>query len=61
MLVSQQLTSDNYQTWSRAMAMALSGKNKLGFVNGSMVKPDTSNSMHMQCGLDAITWSYLGY
>ncbi|KAL5760819.1 hypothetical protein ACOSQ2_019657 [Xanthoceras sorbifolium] len=33
-LVSQQLTSDNYASWSRAMLIALSVKNKLGFIDG---------------------------
>lgn len=39
-LVSQHLTGDNYPSWSRAMTIALSVKNKLGFINGSLLKPD---------------------
>ncbi|KAL5562639.1 hypothetical protein UlMin_032386 [Ulmus minor] len=38
-LVSQPLTRDNYPSWSRAMLIALSVKNKLGFINGSIKKP----------------------
>ena len=38
-LVSQPLTRDNYASWSRAMLIAWSVKNKLGFVDGSIVKP----------------------
>jgi hypothetical protein len=38
-LVSQQLTGDNYSTWKRAMLMALTTKNKFSFVNGSLPKP----------------------
>ena len=39
-LVSQLLKGDNYALWSRAMMIALSAKNKLGFVDGTLVKPD---------------------
>ena len=42
-LVSQVLTGDNYTSWSRAMMIALSVKNKLGFINGSLVKPNESD------------------
>ncbi|XP_024017548.1 uncharacterized protein LOC112090450 [Morus notabilis] len=39
-LVSQQLTGDNYTSCSRAMMIALSVKNKLGFIDGSILRPD---------------------
>ncbi|KAM6548502.1 hypothetical protein CsatB_020178 [Cannabis sativa] len=43
-LVSQLLTGqDNYVAWSRAMELAISFKNKLGFLNGSISKPPISN------------------
>ncbi|KAL5794686.1 hypothetical protein ACOSP7_003280 [Xanthoceras sorbifolium] len=39
-LVTQSLTrGENYSTWSRAMLIALSVKNKLGFIDGSIPKP----------------------
>ncbi|KAF5477771.1 hypothetical protein F2P56_004385 [Juglans regia] len=38
-LVSDLLTTDNYTIWSRAMCRALRAKNKLGFINGSLLKP----------------------
>uniref|UniRef100_A0A2N9FZL4 Reverse transcriptase Ty1/copia-type domain-containing protein n=1 Tax=Fagus sylvatica TaxID=28930 RepID=A0A2N9FZL4_FAGSY len=38
-LVTQPLTGENYQTWSRSMAMALVAKNKASFVN-SFIKAD---------------------
>ncbi|KAJ4717700.1 Retrovirus-related Pol polyprotein from transposon TNT 1-94 [Melia azedarach] len=38
-LVSQPLTGDNYTSWSRSMVIALSVKNKLGFVDGSITRP----------------------
>ena len=39
-LVSQPFNGDNYNSWSRAMVVALSVKNKLGFVDGSLPRPD---------------------
>lgn len=42
-LVSQILTNKNYISWSRAMIIALSTKNKIDFVNGSILKPDDNN------------------
>lgn len=39
-LVSQSLTGDNYASLNRAMLIALSVKNKLGFIDGSISKPD---------------------
>ncbi|KAI9162245.1 hypothetical protein LWI28_025312 [Acer negundo] len=38
-LVSPVLSGDNYGTWSRAITMALRAKNKLGFVDGTLIKP----------------------
>ena len=43
-LVSQPLTGDNYNSWSRAMLVALSVKNKLGFVDGSIEQPDEAEA-----------------
>lgn len=42
-LVSQPLTGDNFQSWNRAMRIALSVKNKMGFVDGSISKPAESD------------------
>ena len=39
LLVSQALTGDNYNSWSRSMFMALSAKNKVGFIEGTSSKP----------------------
>lgn len=38
-LVSSKLDGPNYHPWARAMTMALSCKNKLVFVDGSILKP----------------------
>nr|TKS12523.1 hypothetical protein D5086_0000062500 [Populus alba] len=39
-LVPQPLVEDNYSTWSQSMTMALTVKNKIGFIDGSMKEPD---------------------
>jgi hypothetical protein len=36
MIVSKSLNGENYNSWKRAMMMALSVKNKLSFVNGTL-------------------------
>ncbi|KAH1087864.1 hypothetical protein GYH30_019100 [Glycine max] len=38
-LVSHPLTGENYHSWKKAMCMALHGKNKYGFVDGSIPEP----------------------
>ena len=38
-LVSQPLTGENYPSWSRYMMIALSVKNKTGFIDGSLTEP----------------------
>ncbi|XP_062114790.1 uncharacterized protein LOC133826642 [Humulus lupulus] len=45
-LVSQPLTGqDNYASWSRAMLLPISVKNKLGFLDESISKPSSSDSL----------------
>lgn len=41
-LVSCVLTGDNYSTWARSMRNALKAKNKLGFVDGTVARPESS-------------------
>uniref|UniRef100_A0A6N2N5W9 Uncharacterized protein n=1 Tax=Salix viminalis TaxID=40686 RepID=A0A6N2N5W9_SALVM len=38
-LVPQSLAEDNYSTWVQSMSMALTVKNKIGFVDGSIKEP----------------------
>jgi len=46
-LVSQLLHGENYHTWSRSMIMALTAKNKIGFIDGSITKPSsTTDALH---------------
>ncbi|GJV81614.1 ribonuclease H-like domain-containing protein [Tanacetum coccineum] len=40
--------SENYKMWSTAMKIALTGKNKLGFIDGTCVKPVTSPVLAQQ-------------
>ncbi|KAB5512286.1 hypothetical protein DKX38_029314 [Salix brachista] len=44
-LLSQPLTGDNYNTWSRSMTMALTAKNKFAFVDGSLQKPSEESEV----------------
>ncbi|KAM1033353.1 hypothetical protein TB2_036345 [Malus domestica] len=41
-LVSKKLNGDNYTTWARGMEISLSAKNKLGFINGDIAEPSSS-------------------
>ena len=43
-LVSKVLEGDNYSTWSRALRISLSAKNKIGFVTGSIKPPFATNN-----------------
>lgn len=45
-LVSQVLTDDNFSSWRRAMKMALIAKDKLGFIDGSIVVPPEEDPLH---------------
>ncbi|KAL5831374.1 hypothetical protein ACOSQ4_016728 [Xanthoceras sorbifolium] len=42
-LVSKQLEGNNYGQWSREMRIALSAKNKLGFINETIKAPAETN------------------
>jgi len=58
-LVSQPLVGNNYHTWKRSMTMALSAKNKLGFIDGSLTKPamDASEfSAWNRCNNMVLSW-----
>nr|CAD1822688.1 unnamed protein product [Ananas comosus var. bracteatus] len=60
-LVSYSLTGSNYSTWARAMKNALQAKNKLGFVDGTLKKPDTSapEASHWTiCNSMVIAWIF---
>ncbi|KAL5570766.1 hypothetical protein UlMin_020363 [Ulmus minor] len=58
-LVSQPLIGDNYASSSRAMLIALSVKNKLGFIDGSISKPqgtDPNLNSWIRKNIIVISW-----
>ncbi|KAM1978919.1 hypothetical protein TB1_014502 [Malus domestica] len=58
-LVSQLLDGHNYGQWSRSMRIALSAKNKLGFVDGSIKNPATTDakySIWQRCNDMVLSW-----
>ncbi|QHO48364.1 uncharacterized protein LOC107474510 [Arachis duranensis] len=58
-LVSQPLQEDNYASWCRSMRLVLSGKRKIGFIDGSLQKPDPTIhpvlAESLQCINDIVT------
>jgi hypothetical protein len=48
LLVPQPLTGENYNSWSRSMTIALSTKNKLMFIDGSLTKPSHLNGPELR-------------
>ncbi|KAM5550166.1 hypothetical protein ABKV19_001222 [Rosa sericea] len=59
MLVAQALVEDNYTTWEQSMLMALTIKNKKGFVDGTLAKPTHNPSEQLQwerCNTLVKTW-----
>lgn len=46
-LVSHQLRSDNYASWSRAIIIALTIKNKMGFIDGSLPVPPATDPIQL--------------
>ncbi|KAL5743738.1 hypothetical protein ACOSQ2_026854 [Xanthoceras sorbifolium] len=58
-LVSKILEGDNYGQWSYAMQIALSAKNKIGFINGTIQAPpqtDRKFSMWQRCNHMVLSW-----
>ena len=58
-LVSHHLTGANYNTWSRAMVMALTAKNKISFIDGSIPCPESDDFLFgtwIRCNNMVISW-----
>ncbi|CAL5321219.1 unnamed protein product [Camellia sinensis] len=60
-LVSKRLDGNNYATWRRSMVIALTAKNKLGFVNGTIKAPHTTEkpidyALWERCDKMVLSW-----
>ena len=58
-LVSHHLIGSNYNTWSHLMLMALTTKNKTGFIGGSITQPAFDHLLFdvwTRCNSMAISW-----
>ncbi|XP_024196158.1 uncharacterized protein LOC112199360 [Rosa chinensis] len=58
-LVSQPLMEDNYTTWVQSMGMALTIKNKKGFIDGTIKRPTDNHDEQQQwdrCNTLVKTW-----
>lgn len=59
LLVSHVLLGENYHTWSRSMQMALKAKNKIGILNGSIIRlnlTDFSYEKWKRCNKMVFSW-----
>ncbi|KAL5779791.1 hypothetical protein ACOSQ2_010528 [Xanthoceras sorbifolium] len=44
-LIPTKLNGTNYQSWSKSMIHALTAKNKIGFINGSVKPPSETEQL----------------
>ncbi|KAL6329870.1 hypothetical protein AAG906_039781 [Vitis piasezkii] len=63
MLVPTKLNGVNYPSWTKSMIHALTAKNKIGFVNGSIQPPSeigqpTNYALWNQCNNMILSWGY---
>ncbi|XP_075645490.1 uncharacterized protein LOC142616547 [Castanea sativa] len=61
-LVVQPLTEENYNTWSRAILISLDAKTKLGFIDGSIPKPQSVDYPYYigwcKCNTTVLAWLF---
>nr|KYP50494.1 hypothetical protein KK1_027746 [Cajanus cajan] len=57
-LTSQPLDHKNYTTWSRAMQVALSVKNKIPLIDGTLPKPAATDAAWNRANNVVISWLY---
>ncbi|KAF7143506.1 hypothetical protein RHSIM_Rhsim05G0070200 [Rhododendron simsii] len=61
LLVTKRLDGNNYATWRRSMVIALTAKNKIGFVNGAIKAPDAAKkpvdyALWERCDKMVLSW-----
>jgi hypothetical protein len=61
LLVTKRLNGDNYPIWKRSMIIALTAKNKIGFVNGSIETPSQATkpadfALWERCDKMVLSW-----
>ncbi|KAI3712580.1 hypothetical protein L1987_71139 [Smallanthus sonchifolius] len=58
LLVSKTFDGFSFGSWKRAMSIVLSAKNKLGFVDGTVVRPTSSPNLELwkRCNNMVISW-----
>ncbi|KAH7570844.1 hypothetical protein JRO89_XS05G0206300 [Xanthoceras sorbifolium] len=61
MLVPTKLNGANYPSWSKSMILALTAKNKIGFIDGSIEPPSetehpTEYALWNQCNSMILSW-----
>lgn len=57
----QHLTEEKYNTWSRLVLVALDVKSKLGFIDGSIPKPeeiDPHYATWCKCNIMVLAWLF---
>ena len=61
-LVVQHFTEENYSTWSRAVLIALDAKSKIGFIDGSLLKPQSMvhplYTAWCKCNSTVLAWQF---
>ena len=61
-LMVQHLIEENYNTWSRAILISLDAKTKLGFIDGSIPKPQSINhplyTAWCKCNNTVLAWLF---
>ncbi|XP_061352088.1 uncharacterized protein LOC133297044 [Gastrolobium bilobum] len=58
-LVSHTLSGSNFHSWRRAMVFALTAKNKLSFVDSSLLRPPSTDLLFpawIRCNSMVISW-----
>ncbi|CAL0313640.1 unnamed protein product [Lupinus luteus] len=58
-IVTTVLNGDNYHGWARAMSMTLEMKNKIEFIDGTLMKPESNDHLlpyWNRCNRLVVSW-----